>query len=214
MVIDIRDTPDPSRVLVVGRRNVRRSSAAEQLLLAHAVMAGLDDLVIFRSAGTCAAIGSPTDAGIEDAVRSELQPWGVPEQLRRRSHRARQLTERRLAMADLVLVTSSAERRQLLALRPQTGPVTFTITEYVRLSAEPGAGSPCDVAELVRRLDAERSGHRPLIEDDVDHAMGGPSANHRQMVQTLNEAAREIVRTLTDCVPRTEQRSVTGAIPR
>ena len=115
-------TSEPARVLVVCTGNVSRSPAA-QAMLATRLAAGS---VQVTSAGTEAMVGAPVDERMAALLSEE-------EQGTLRDFRARQLDERMVAAADLVLTMTREHRSAVVTLAPSALRRTFTLSEFAEL---------------------------------------------------------------------------------
>ncbi|TFD61502.1 low molecular weight phosphatase family protein [Cryobacterium suzukii] len=111
------------RILVVCTGNICRSPLAEQLLRQNLSAAGIDAVV--TSAGTQAMTGS---AMTPEAAALSLR-YGAPQT----RHVARQLTEKLIADADLVLTATRDHRRQVVSMLPKATRYTFTLNQFARL---------------------------------------------------------------------------------
>lgn len=130
-------------ILTVCTGNVARSPLAAQLLRFE-----LGDLPSVRvhSAGTGALVGAPMMPQSK-VIATRL---GVPATA---EHTARQLTERDVLEADLVLAMSREHRRSSVELTPKALRKAFTVREFARLAS----ALPLGALEI----------HAPMLTDDV-----------------------------------------------
>lgn len=132
-------------ILTVCSGNICRSPLAEQLL-----RAGLShiDGVSIASAGTTALVGEgmPEPAA---ALSARFRGAGAA------AHRARQIEERFIREADLVLGLSREHRRAIVELVPAATRYTFTLREFAQLG---GAVTDMDLDDAPRPLDRTGEG--------------------------------------------------------
>ncbi|GAA1059360.1 arsenate reductase/protein-tyrosine-phosphatase family protein [Agromyces bracchium] len=114
------------RILTVCSGNICRSPMAEQLLRAR--LGGVDDIEV-SSAGTIAMVGD----GMPAEARELSARLGAADA---DAHRARQLDERMVREADLVLGLAREHRRAVVELVPAATRKTFTLREFAHLAAE------------------------------------------------------------------------------
>lgn len=112
-------------------------------------------------------------------------------------HRSRQLEQRAVRGADLVLGLERAHVREVVVLEPDAWPRTFTIREFVRRAAAAGP-RPADEAlsAWVERVHAGRRradlmGASP--DDDVRDPTGGPSEDYEATVELLDTLLTQLV---------------------
>lgn len=178
-------------ILAVGTRNVCRSPLIEQML--REKLTSLHSVCV-ASAGTST---SPGEAMEEQAAAfSWMMGWDPSAQI------ARQLTERELVRADLVLAVSREQRHTVVGLAPQVVRRTYTIREFARLlehAAESdlheAAGHRLDdaagrLATLVK-LAASRRGVEPLplqldADDVLDPQHRGHAAHRKSFDQIVS----------------------------
>lgn len=202
MVINLAQdgvTPVPFRILVVSARNVARGPAVQRLLRAHLAAAGQAEGVVVGTAGTKAPVG----AGLHPLMVAALAGAGIDT----RGHLARQVTERRLAQADLVLLADAGLRRFVARAWAPATTVTFTVREFARLAAVSPVGD-VPVAAFLERLDRLRKGlpADPATAaavagaegEDVEEPGDDPGA-HRQVLRRLDPAVQEIAGALAAC---------------
>jgi protein-tyrosine phosphatase len=151
----------PFTVLTVCTGNICRSPAVERLLVAAL---GPDSGVRVESAGVGAVVGAP----VAPLMASRLDAVGV-------SHAgfaARQVTERMVRDADLVLPLTRRHRSALVELAPAAVRRTFTVRELARLATAVGPdalppGTPAErFAALLPLAAAQRGLHPARPEDD------------------------------------------------
>lgn len=110
----------PFRVLAVCTGNISRSPVVERLLALR-----LGPTVSVRSAGTAALVGEPIDPPMA-VLLAEVggDPGGFE---------ARQVTERLLTEADLILTLTRDQRSRVVELAPATVRRSYTLLEFARL---------------------------------------------------------------------------------
>lgn len=151
----------PFTVLTVCTGNICRSPAVERLL---AAALGPDSGVHVESAGVGAVVGAPVAPLMADL----LDGVGVGHQ----GFAARQVTERMVRDADLVLPLTRRHRAALVELSPAAVRRTFTVRELARLATAVGAdalppGSPAErLGALLPLAAAQRGLQRARPEDD------------------------------------------------
>ncbi|WP_104134882.1 low molecular weight phosphatase family protein [Cryobacterium sp. Y62] len=125
------------RILIVCTGNICRSPLGEQLLRENLRSAGIDAVV--TSAGTHAMTGSamtPEAAALSTQYGASNTP-----------HVARQVTEKLIADADLVLTATRDHRRDVVTLLPKATRYTFTLNQFARLVAPADADAAHPLAE-------------------------------------------------------------------
>jgi len=146
-------------ILTVCTGNVCRSPAVERLLASE-----LGPTVQVASAGTHALVGHP----ISEPMAALLRGGGIEEI----PFSARQLSERLLKEADLVLPLTRAQRGLVVELWPAAVRRTFTLREFARLLSwvDPSAVPPSTPAERLHAAiplaAAERGRERTSPEED------------------------------------------------
>ena len=158
-------------ILIVCTGNICRSPLAEQLLRESLIAAGIDAIV--TSAGTHAMTGS--------AMTPEAAALSSQYGASKTDHVARQLTEKLIADADLVLTATRDHRREVVTLWPKATRYTFTLNQFARLLEPAETATPMPSPAAARpRLDfatyiagiASTRGLRPsptpAALDDVD----------------------------------------------
>ncbi|GAA4835839.1 hypothetical protein GCM10023201_25680 [Actinomycetospora corticicola] len=192
-------SPEVFRVLFVCTGNICRSPFAQfhTRFLLGARLGPWARAFAVHSAGTSAVRGH----GMHDDSRAQLTS--------RRDHpdvaafAARQLPDRDVLLADLVLTMTREHRSTVLGDVPKALPTTFTLREFARLLR---AADPADVAALprhpVRRahaLVALARGARGTVpavsaeEDAVpDPVSGGPEA-HEVAARAIDESLRVVL---------------------
>ncbi|WP_394550946.1 low molecular weight phosphatase family protein [Agromyces sp. MMS24-JH15] len=183
------------RVLVVCTGNICRSPIAERVLGARLAAAGIDAVV--TSAGTGAYPGqSMTPEAAERVRRLGADPTG---------HGARQLTERSVAEADLVLTATTDHRAAAVTLVPRAVRRIFTLREFAGLAAIaelPGsgdAGAPADPREVIEAVAAARGLRVPVGPgaDDVVDPFRCDAAVYDEAAARIDEAVDAAVRAFT-----------------
>lgn len=182
----------PFTVLFVCVGNVCRSAMAERLLRERlAERLGVRAAAVaVESAGVHALAG----AAMDPATAAELERLGHPYD----GFAARQLTERMLAGADLVLTATKELRSRVLEEAPGALRRTFTVTEFAALAREATGESP---EELV--ADAARRRSSAQVEDyDIPDPIGGPSAVHREVADRLDASTAVIAEAIAAAAGR------------
>ncbi|HEX9344097.1 MAG TPA: hypothetical protein VF995_10850 [Actinomycetota bacterium] len=186
---------DPFTVLFVCTGNICRSAMAEVFarreLASHP---GLEVPLRFSSAGSYAMEGNR--AVEASAVAAEARGASLER------HRARQLTRRRVAAADLILCMEAEHRSPVLALDRAAGKRTFLLGTFARAIAElerepPGTAPPASPAELAA-LAAERLREQPG--DGVDDPYGCPAAAHAACARRLDDLVSTVAASLLKTV--------------
>lgn len=191
--------PRPFTVLTVCTGNICRSPAVERLL---AAALGPDSGVRVESAGVGAVVGAP----VAPLMASRLDAVGVPHT----GFAARQVTERMVREADLVLALTRNHRSTLVGLVPAAVRRTFTVRELARLAtavgpdALPAGTTPAErLAALVPLAAAQRGLHRARPQDDdVVDPWGRDDAAYARSFDQLAPAVRAIA---TVALGRTSQ---------
>lgn len=153
-------------VLTVCTGNIHRSALAHELLATWAqwyLPADLRRDVTVGSAGTGAAVGAPMGVTTWRIARSLGAEDG--------SHRARAVTDRLIAEADLVLAASRAHRDEIVRRDPRALRRSFTIREAGRiaaLAAPEHPHSPDDLRAVVARMADRRADAAPHSRSDDD----------------------------------------------
>ena len=175
---------DEFRVLVVCTGNLNRSALGAVLLTTWAewyLPAAIAGGVRVTSAGLGAPVGSPM-APRARAIAEALGADGS-------AHRAVQITEEAIRAADLVLVSSTRQRDNVIGLVPGALRSTFTIREAGRIiEALPGWDAPGSVEEMRARV-AAIADNRALATTD-----GGGGADIIDPQGKDDEAYRQMAR--------------------
>ena len=180
-------------VLVVCTGNICRSPLAERLGSAHLGPLLADPAVLrLESAGTRAVAGSamdPASARVLQALGGD--PEGV---------RARQLTDRIAASADLTLTMTRDHRRDVLSRAPRALARTFTLREAAGLLELlgpdvdlPGEDPAVRARALVKQMAATRARRPGGGSDDVPDPIGQPDEVHAAVGETVAEALRPVL---------------------
>ncbi len=186
------------RILTVCTGNICRSPLTTQLLRQRLAA----DHFTVESAGTDAHVDAPMDAksrkiavrlGVEDAD----------------AHVARQLTNRMLAEADLVLALDREHRRRIAELRPASIRRTYTLREFARLAQSVSdlhlAFAQFSDASPVRGALAEVSARRgtlPLPEDPTELDVIDPYRQPNWVYEKSTEEITAAVATIADYFAR------------
>lgn len=181
--------PTPFRVLAVCTGNISRSPVVERLLALR-----LGPSVSVRSAGTAALVGEPIDPPMA-ALLAEAGGDVA-------GFEARQVTERLLVEADLILALTRDHRSRVVELAPATVRRSYTLLEFARLArAVDQAAVPARLVpgERLRALVPLAASLRPVVRkaahetDDVpDPYRRGRDAYERAMA-LISEATDTIV---------------------
>ncbi|MET4157278.1 low molecular weight phosphatase family protein [Agromyces sp. PvR057] len=186
-------------VLVVCTGNICRSPVAERVLAARLASAGLGDVIV-SSAGTAALAGQPmTPQAAAQALRFGADPAG---------HASRQLTERLVEDADLVLTATRAHRAEVAELVPRAARRAYTLREFARvldfLSADGALEPPAAAAgsRLQQATDAaaRSRGFAPPPsdpnDDDILDPYRAPDAVYDEAGRLIDDAVDRIVSAL------------------
>ena len=186
-----RDLPAAApRILIVCTGNICRSPLAEQLLRQNLTAAGIDAVV--TSAGTRAMTGS--------AMTPEAAALSSQYGASNTDHVARQLTEKLIADADLVLTATRDHRRDVVTMLPKATRYTFTLNQFARLvaAAEP-TRPPLDFAAYVADVASTRGLHpspNPPTLDDVDDPYRQSAAVYARAAAAINASVTTITAAL------------------
>lgn len=137
----------PLKVLVVCTGNICRSPVAERLLHTRLEAAGIAALVV--SAGTQSMVGH----GMTPEAAELVQQYGADPN----GHRSQQLTEQKIADADLILTATREHRSAVVSLYPRASRYTYTLNQLARLLPAALETKPRDPA--VERV--ETTTHNP-----------------------------------------------------
>jgi protein-tyrosine-phosphatase len=185
----------PFTLLLVCTGNICRSPVAERLAAVHLAETHGAGAVRVSSAGVRAVVGNPIDPS---SARALVELGGDPE-----SFRARQLTERLAAGADLTLTMTRAQRADVLAYAPRRMARTFTVREAAGLLelARPDESLPGDPAAparaLVRAMAAARPRRRSGPDDDIADPIGQDLDGHRSTARAVADALLPVLDRLT-----------------
>ena len=183
--------PDPRfSILFVCTGNICRSAMAERLLVSR--LDPVDrDAVAVSSAGTRAVVGRPMSSQTRPRLRAL---GGDPD-----GFVATQLTEARIASADLILGMTAEHTDRILYLDPGAFSRTFLLTEFARavegLGGSPDPGDPARWRRLAdQAMEARRQGLvPPRDDDDVADPYGRDDAAFDAMARRLAPAVDRIV---------------------
>ena len=188
--------PDRFRVLFVCTGNICRSPFAQfhTRFLLEARLGPHARRFAVASGGTSAVVGS----GMHPLSRAQLASRADHPDVA--AFRARQVPERDVAMADLVLTMSREHRGRVLQDVPQALGKAFTLLEFARLLEHAGpVPLPADPVERARGLVElalrTRGGPAPVpAEDDaVGDPIRGDEADHAAAAGTIDRAVRALV---------------------
>jgi protein-tyrosine phosphatase len=179
-----------TRILAVCTANISRSPAVERLL-----RAGLDRTVQVDSAGVAALDGSAIDPPVAALLRARQADSG--------RFSARQVDERMLTSADLILTLTREHRAQVLELVPSVVRRTFTLREFVRVlmsldasGLPPGLDAGARLTAILPLVVAGRALARPEStgDDDVPDPYGRGTAAYAHSLALITRATDVIVR--------------------
>lgn len=145
------------------------------------------------SAGTAAIVGEP----IQEHAAALLRDCGIDPG----DFHARQLSERLVVSADLVLTMTREHRAEIAMVVPDALPRLFTIREFARLipvaaaEIELGPAAFGRAMSLVPAVSARRAIIRPgrPSDDDVGDPFGGPASGYRRPFEVIEAAVERIV---------------------
>lgn len=167
------------RVLVVCTANVCRSPAAAMLLQHHTGHLG----VVSSSAGVAAAPGTPICAYMAARLAERgIDPTGF---------RARRLSERHIAEADLILGATEQHVAQVVELDPTALRRVATLRQFADwVSQVPDL----EVPETVAAALALRGSHAPRhgLDWEIPDPVGQGATVHRQVWDSMNDALSTI----------------------
>lgn len=180
-------------VLFVCAGCICRSPMAERLMRAR--LAGPAAAVIEAgSAGMRAVTGYPMD---RSCARILTELGGIPD-----GHAARQLDQRLVEFADLVLTASTEQRGQIMRCTPSVMRRVFTMREFARLGAALGPLHR-EISELVlRERIAKVAAQRGLVKpagrgaDDITDPLGAPLPVVRECGAQISAAVDGIIAAL------------------
>lgn len=180
-------------VLVVCVGNVCRSPQAERVLRMRFSELLPDDRSAFdaSSAGVAAMVGS----SMNESAAAELRRLGGDPD----GFTSRDLDDRMVAGADLVLTATRQLRSRVLEDAPRALRRTFTLTEFAALVA-PGSGlgdTPPDATSLVKQAASQRNAVA-VAEYDVTDPIGRSQECHREVAELIERSCTVIARALAD----------------
>ncbi|MEJ5944696.1 hypothetical protein WDZ17_05240 [Pseudokineococcus basanitobsidens] len=189
------DAAQPLRVLVVCTANVCRSPFAAAVFAHRLGALPGGDRVRVTGAGVRAMTGAPVDPAMADHLEAEeavLLDGAV----------ARQLDERLVREADLVLALAREHRRAAVALVPARQRRVMTLLELARAgraAADAGLAPVADAPDALRALVAASAAHRgPTAPDDP--AADDVADPHRRPAPEYAAAAALVRRAVDDVV--------------
>ena len=169
-------------MLTVCTANMCRSPLLEVLLEAELRARGVDARV-----GSCGTAADGRGAVPEMVKAAERRGLDL------RSHVGRRLDGALVADADLVLPLTREHLREVVVVRPDAFPRTFTPKELVRRAGETAPrGADEALGDYLARLHEGRSPQqmlRPDPADDVDDPIGGPRSGYERTAAELEGLA-------------------------
>jgi protein-tyrosine phosphatase len=187
--IDLAPQVVPFRLLIVSRDDVSRGPAVHRVLRTHVRTRRVEGAVVLSSAGVHALGGESMHPYTARALSEvSVDPRG---------HTAHRLTERRLALADLVLTVTDELRAPVCDGREDLRARTFTVVEFARLASSLDS-LPSNPLHLIAALGEKRASVRSVApgEDDLDDPSSGTFRDHEQVVRRIDHAVRDISRAL------------------
>jgi len=183
-----RTTP---HILAVCTGNICRSPAIERM-----VSRRLGDAVVIGSAGTSAVVGAP----VAPLMRALMDQAGVPSS----GFAARQIDERTIEWADLILTATGNHRARVVEMAPKALNRTFTLLEFAeaikdvdrqRLAA---AGPRERIAILAKHARQARPRLR-LGPDDIDivDPYGQPEEVYQEAFGLIEQAVSVVADVLS-----------------
>ena len=167
----------PFSVLFVCTGNICRSPLGERLLRARLHSSEFE----VTSAGVMAMVGSPMDP----VAAMQLHALGGSSE----GFVARQMTEKMIGQADLVLAATRSHRERILEERPAALRRTFTLLEFADLLGSARGSTP---QELVTWAARHRSAST-LADIDIPDPYRRPDAVHAEVAGVINRAVDRIV---------------------
>lgn len=161
------------RVLIVCRGNTCRSPMAEALLKR---MLSSDSIEV-KSAGLSAIDGMEASRWAQEVMRER----GIDIS----SHRAKNLSEKDVSEADLILTMSLSQKRELIERFPQAKGKTFLLSELIFPDISK------DLAEYERALEALEGEKEKLLSLERDR-LESLKRRYEELKRELNEIEREI----------------------
>lgn len=182
------DEREPFQLLTVCTGNISRSPAVERMLAAE-----LGPTVTVSSAGTAALAGESIDPSMGRLVSALGVDVG--------GFVARQVTERLLRDADLILALARDHRARLVDLAPATVRRAFTLLEFARivrtidLSFIPPGLEPGERLRMITPLAASM---RPIVRLAANETDDVPDPYRRE--PAVYEQALRLIRGATDTI--------------
>jgi protein-tyrosine phosphatase len=154
--------------------------------------------------GALESAGGPvirvSSAGVSPLVGHPMSSYFLDRLMRRgidgSEFRARELSGRMLATADVVLTAAREHRRFLVRQQPSMGTRTFTVLQFARLlrASRPESGSGGDLRTLVRRTQQARgTAGASTAHDDIEDPWGRSRRVHARSAEKMVEALEEIL---------------------
>ncbi len=187
----------PFTVLFVCVGNVCRSPLAERLMRERldALLGDQNVEIVVASAGVRAMAGHP----MEQTAAAELDRLGGSSE----GFAARQLTERIVSQADLVLTATKEIRSRVLEESPAALRRAFTLTEFAALVRDVHADSPeALVADAARRRSTAQ------VENyDIADPIGDTPELHREVADVIDESVTSIAQAIASAVRHADVRA-------
>ncbi|WP_374968445.1 low molecular weight phosphatase family protein [Terrabacter sp. BE26] len=198
VVVEAEDArADGGAILVVCTGNVCRSPYIERRLAQLCASSG----IVVSSAGTGALVGSPIDPG----SLGELRARGASTA----EFAARQVTERMVADADLVLTATRVHRAEIVRLLPRSMGYCFALSDFADLVADADAEVLAEFGDPelggtwtahVAGFAAERRGTippRPREESDIFDPYGQGRSAFARMAREVERALPAVTAVLS-----------------
>jgi len=194
------------RILAVCTGNICRSPAIQLLLTAR-----VGGVATIASAGTHAIVGAP----VAGPMAALLDDAGAPTN----GFAARQITERLIVGADLILTASAGHRSSVVSLAPRAMRRCFTLLEFARAVKSFRPGPERTPADRVRALAAHAALARPRMrlteaDTDIPDPYGEPQEVYDQAFEMILGAVDVIAPVLRVQPPAGEPRRAAGPSTR